>query len=729
MNKSTALARATLLYSAAIAASLLGAAPAQAGGGTPAFVKYAAPAALNDSNSAGEPPIGVNWKTGAVMLESYSSTYKIVFSDSTTPANAGWTDVSAGVLINLDPILFTDASIGRTYVGGEAGSCGNLYKSDNDGSSWQAMGNACAGTDHETIGAGPWHGSAPLLSTYNRAVYYCAQSSTDVCAVSSDGGTTFGAPVTVSGACSSLHGHVKVSADGTAYLPNAHCGGKPGGGISSNNGSAWSSYTIPSTATQNGFDPSVATTPDNTLYEAWADANNHPMVAVSTNHGTSWTKITDLSMTLSPSIVNSTFQTMTAGDNGRAAVAFLGSTTAGDPFSNTWHGVWDLYVSFTYDAGASWTTVKATTDPVQRGWMCSAGTTCGNGRNLLDFIDAAVTKDGRVVVGYADGCVDNCVFPSGTEAQSTSAWATIARQQSGKGLFAAYDTSANTVPGAPTLSATAGNNQVALSWTTPANGGSAITGYHVNRGTTSGGETLLATVGAVSSYTDSGVSNGTTYYYTVAAVNAVGTGAASGEAMARPAASNQAPVASFTRTCTNLACTFTDTSTDADGSIASRSWNFGDGATSTAANPSHTYAAAGTYTVSLTVTDNGGATGSTSQSVTVTAATGGGPCSDCTKVSGTLASGATAYSPSSSGFTSNGGAFKGYLRGPASGADFDLYLEKYSSGVLGGWSSVASGTTTSASEDVTYSGAAGTYRWRIYSYSGSGSYDFYYKNP
>jgi carboxypeptidase T len=48
-----------------------------------------------------------------------------------------------------------------------------------------------------------------------------------------------------------------------------------------------------------------------------------------------------------------------------------------------------------------------------------------------------------------------------------------------------------------------------------------------------------------------------------------------------------------------------------------RRWNFGDGQTSTATNPSHTFAAAGTYTVALTVTDNGGATGSTSKAVTV----------------------------------------------------------------------------------------------------------------
>jgi len=86
---------------------------------------------------------------------------------------------------------------------------------------------------------------------------------------------------------------------------------------------------------------------------------------------------------------------------------------------------------------------------------------------------------------------------------------------------------------------------------------------------------------------------------------------------------NVAPTANFSFTTSGLAATFTDSSSDSDGTIASRSWTFGDGGTSTATNPSHTYAAAGTYSVKETVTDNGGLTGSVTKSVTV-ATTGGG---------------------------------------------------------------------------------------------------------
>ncbi|MBN8214320.1 MAG: PKD domain-containing protein [Xanthomonadales bacterium] len=80
---------------------------------------------------------------------------------------------------------------------------------------------------------------------------------------------------------------------------------------------------------------------------------------------------------------------------------------------------------------------------------------------------------------------------------------------------------------------------------------------------------------------------------------------------------NVPPVANFTFTTSALTANFTDTSTDSDGTIASRSWNFGDGTTSTATNPSKTYAAGGTYTVTLTVTDNVGASSSKSSAVTV----------------------------------------------------------------------------------------------------------------
>ena len=87
--------------------------------------------------------------------------------------------------------------------------------------------------------------------------------------------------------------------------------------------------------------------------------------------------------------------------------------------------------------------------------------------------------------------------------------------------------------------------------------------------------------------------------------------------------------------------------------------------------------------------------------------------------------------------TSNGNAYTaqfsttttGYLTGqffgPA-GTDFDVYLQKWNGS---SWAQVASGATASANETVQYNGTAGTYRWRIHAYSGTGTYNLYSNRP
>lgn len=124
------------------------------------------------------------------------------------------------------------------------------------------------------------------------------------------------------------------------------------------------------------------------------------------------------------------------------------------------------------------------------------------------------------------------------------------------------------------------------------------------------------------------------------------------------------------------------------------------------------------------------AAGDTGRIDTWTLNLGGGttpPPSACAEVTrtGSLSSGGSSYQPSTSGFTAAAGTIKGCLDGPT-GTDFDLYLQRLSGST---WSNVASGTSSGPDETVTYTATAGTYRWRVHAYSGSGSWSLGYDVP
>ena len=105
---------------------------------------------------------------------------------------------------------------------------------------------------------------------------------------------------------------------------------------------------------------------------------------------------------------------------------------------------------------------------------------------------------------------------------------------------------------------------------------------------------------------------------------------------------------------------------------------------------------------------------------------GSGSCAaGFTQYTGTLASRASAYAPSTSGVATVAGLHSGRLTGPAS-ADFDLFLQRRSGST---WTIVARGETSSSTESVDFNGTANTYRWRVFAYSGSGAYTLCVKTP
>jgi len=420
----------------------------------PSVANYGAPETLPNAHNAGEPSIGNSFKTGSSFYQSYLSTYKVNFNDAVTPPTASWSDVSAkaangcvvGSTQSLDPIGYTDAVTGRVFESQLSGVNSLTCYSDDEGATWHPStgGGIPSGVDHQTLGGGNFVAGDPLnaANLYPRAVYYCSQDiATAFCALSRDGGTTFGAGVPVYNLldCGGLHGHIMLAPDGTAYLPNKSCGGAQGVTVSSDNGKTWTVHTVPNSIPGDS-DPAVSIGANGTVYFGYANGDGTQHVAVSHDKGATW--VNDFNVGASQGIKNVVFPTAVAGDDNRAAVSFIGTTTAGNyQDAANFHGVWHLYTAFTYDGGASWVTVDDTpTDPVQIGSICTGGTTCGNDRNLLDFIGSTVDKQGRVEVGYADGCTGSCVT-SGVN--NFDAYATIARQYAGLTLFAASDPVAN----------------------------------------------------------------------------------------------------------------------------------------------------------------------------------------------------------------------------------------------------------------------------------------------
>src|SRR3989475_5969695 len=126
-------------------------------------------------------------------------------------------------------------------------------------------------------------------------------------------------------------------------------------------------------------------------------------------------------------------------------------------------------------------------------------------------IDIGGTTSPNTTVDFFNGIIDQTRIYS--KALSPSEIQTLYNETS----------PAPTAPSAPqTLQASAGNAQISLSWSAPSsNGGSAITNYNIYRSTSSGSEAVLTTIGNVTSYNNTGLANGTTYYYKIATVYSV----------------------------------------------------------------------------------------------------------------------------------------------------------------------------------------------------------------
>jgi hypothetical protein len=159
-------------------------------------------------------------------------------------------------------------------------------------------------------------------------------------------------------------------------------------------------------------------------------------------------------------------------------------------------------------------------------WIPFAGAPLSVRVDGTDVLTLVTDASGRATVSY--------VAPEGGHVMRVMFLGDDSHKRARRSQGFAVVAGATAVPAAPVLTATAGIAVVNLSWTVPFDGGSAITGYSIYRGTTSGGEALLTTVPPGTAYADLAVTSGVTYYYRVLATNADGDGASSNEVSATP---------------------------------------------------------------------------------------------------------------------------------------------------------------------------------------------------
>jgi PKD domain-containing protein len=494
---------------------------AWAGPGDPRFMNYYSPTGVADD--AGEPTLGSNWTRESSFSNSMftipnggTTNYfggflpymlNAIFNDCQSPALVTWnlrTLLTANTTrVYGDPILVVDKDTGRTWVSQLEGLTPLGSTTDfttNDGVTFlPTEGSGIPSCiDHQTIGAGPFHAPVPQGAVYPNAVYYCSQCLVNAtCSLSLDGGVTFispSVPIYQGTACSGLHGHIKIGPDGTAYIPPRACSGRAGVVVSETNGATWTVRTVPGNSnTSSNDDPSVGAciNDPNTIYLGWSGSDYHARISRSTDKGITWGPITDVGASLG--IQGIAFPAVVAGDRDRAAFAFFGTTTSGGYTSPSFPGVWYLYIATTYNGGATWQTQNVTPgDPIQRGGICGDGT-C---RNLLDFFDATIDKQGRVLVAGEDGCIGGCV---NGPPNSFTAKAFITRQSGGKRMFAVNDPVEPALPQAPAPRGLLIGSIAHLSWAAPDNSGADITSYKLYRRIgASGPFTFLATVSGTS---------------------------------------------------------------------------------------------------------------------------------------------------------------------------------------------------------------------------------------
>jgi hypothetical protein len=414
------------------------------------------------SRGSGEPTIAVNSRGAALYpsIEFDAAGGALARTELYLSKDDGvtWTEVTPSLASqdfppqSLDPYVYADPATDRLFSIDLYVGCSWLYWSDDDGATWSSNPVACGipVNDHQTLFSGP-PTVLPAAPTYASVLYYCVNQVADaICAHSLDGGLTWSPGTMVfPGAepygeagyrvCGGLHGHGHASeADGIVYLPKGHCG-EAWVGVSRDNGVTWSRVLVDASVGIDGHEAIVATDSEGNAYYFFLDDDTYPHLSISRDQGASWSVPLNVS---APGVTAAKFPTIVAGDEGRIAFLYIGSTVEGgfdaeDAVMD--EATWHAYVGFSLNAldaepVFATTMANALEDPLKRG-SCN-----GRCQGMYDFMDITINPaTGQVWAALVDLCNDACAGPDGTADDPITSRGAVGVQTGGTLLRAADD--------------------------------------------------------------------------------------------------------------------------------------------------------------------------------------------------------------------------------------------------------------------------------------------------
>ena len=418
--------------------------------------------------TGGEPNLGVT-RSGAVFVTSFDQTLRSrdkgatweVVQDFRSPGGS----LARDGFSTSDPMLWVDVDTDRVYVNHmhPAIRCTYMMWSDDEGESWTQRPMACATpeVDHQKVmTAKPGPRTVVGPQGYPNVLYICVNKRLDfeflglgtTCMVSLDGGMTYPYEREVwinDQMCGNVNGHPAAWPDGTVGVVLGNLGRECQRpltvGVSEDNGLTWDARQCDPELGQKEIDADLTVTPDGTAYVLYRDDDQLAHLLRSTDKFETCERF----RVAPPDHTLSVFAGIASGDDGRVAMAYLGTTDPQEPGatpSNATPGTrWHLYVTTSLDADAenpTFTTTRVTPDedPVQVGcvWLGGGGGGPYACRNLLDFIDMVRDADGRWYVAITDGCTprNGCTgTPGEWDDQSRDRQVAVVVQDRGESLL------------------------------------------------------------------------------------------------------------------------------------------------------------------------------------------------------------------------------------------------------------------------------------------------------